>query len=1432
MSNVAFDLDVYSLDDGCPLSESQLNVYLDIKANDKEDVYLIPLLMTIPDEYGVGDIKSGLGVMFDVHPVLGMCVSDDFDVPYLVKGSNPSVIVESYVNEDIINNFLSKPFDLYDCLSRFLIVENNGGFVLYAVFHHIIFDAISEDVFKRDLLSILKGNVIDLDDSFLKASAFSQQITKTSDYSKALEFYDSMLVDVDDTSELLSSVLADGPGSTLFYLDIDNELLNRFLKEHNLSLNVFFSSVFAYTLSRFVGSEKVLFNIVENGRDRFSSYDSIGMFVNTLPLLVDCKNQDIGSFMDYISDMVYDVMRYNYYPFRLLANKYNIKSDIIFQFVPEWVFDNNKFDDNIFASKEEDLLSNMSYLISDLSVEIIQKGNDYHLSVVYSGKYSSAFVNRFVQSYKFILNDMLHVKALTDICYVSSDDLILLDEFNDTYQDLLYDDVLDAFNENLGRCPDNNLVSFMGRFYSYGEGAFIANKLAKRLVDLGVKSQDRVAFLTEPCEYYMFSVLGVLSVGGVYVPLDDKLPNNRISFILDDADCSVVIVSDETYNRAVDLVDDGNVVLLNISNIVNGEIGSLSCLSVCYGDLACILYTSGSTGVPKGVKITRKSIINMCENYLCKYNLDNDDVYGLFSTIGFDMSSFVISVVICAGACLVVVPVDIRLDMLRLNEYFVSHNVSHTYMTTQVAKLFMDSIGETSLDVLVTGGEKLGEFTSPEGYSLVDSYGPTESFGFVDSMDLLDKLDSSSDGFANINVKFYVLDDELRQVPIGAIGELYIAGYQLADGYLNRDEETSRAFINNPFDYGDYDVLYRTGDMCRFLADGSLAIVGRRDSQFKIRGNRVELAEVESVIRSMDIVEDVTVQTFNNKGINELVAYVVLSRDLNNIKLVDYVCNYISEYKPNYMVPSYVVKLNHIPLNLNGKVDKSALPYVDVDCLSVEYVAPRSETEEAIVDAFVKVFNREHIGVYDDFIRLGGDSLSAIKLLSYLDVFNISVGDVLSLRTPSAIAASVRNISFDLDLYSLDSGCPLNEPQLNVYLDIKANDKDDSYLIPLFMNFSSEYGVEDIRSALGVMFDVHPILSMCVSDDFDVSYLVKGSKPSIIFKSDVNNDFINEFLTKPFNLYDSLCRFLIVEDDKGLLLYAVFHHIIFDAISKDVFKRNLYTILEGGVVDEDYSFMRTSAFNQQIGKSKDYTEAENFYDSMLVDIDDAGELLDSVLADGPGSTMVDLDIDNKLFSSFLESHNVSLNVLFSSVFAYTLSRFVGSEKVLFNIVENGRDRFNNYDSVGMFVNTLPLLIDCKNQNIDSFMEYVSNVVYGVMRYNYYPFRVLANNYNIKSDILFQFLPEWVMGTKMSDTLWDYDDDDLLKDMDGLNADLSVRIIKKDNDYLLSVVYCDKYSSAFIDRFIESYKLILNDILSVEVLGDISYVSYDDFLFIW
>ncbi|WP_461463266.1 D-alanine--poly(phosphoribitol) ligase subunit DltA, partial [Methanobrevibacter sp.] len=1400
----------------CCLSEAQLGVYLDEKVYDKGTAYSVADIFDCGSDYSVDEVKGAIYALIDRHPILKGRVLDNGDLPLLVCDSYPEISVSDV--DDYSK--LIKPFDLEKSLSRFFIVDNDEGMCVVYDMHHVISDATSRTIINRDLGLALNGKLDDgLDLGFVYASCDSFESQFKPEYDSAHGFFREMFVDIDEVSSFLNDV--DGVvGSVGLPIRGVREDVLSFVHDRGITVSSFLNAVFAYTYSRFVGGGKVCYNFTENGRHEYYAQDALGMFIRTVPVIVDCSNKSVGDFLSGVYDLVLEAMGSSVYPFRLLASEFGLSNSVSFEYNYD-LNDTSGVGDEIIFSDEADCVSDLLCVVNDLE-------DGFLVSLNHSDNFSQDSAERFVKVFRDVLVQFLDNEELCDIDYISNDDVLLLDSYNDTEYDLDYVDVLEAFNDNLSKFPDDMLVSYGDCSYTYSEGAFVAGKIASCLKDLGVEEQDKIAFLVERSELYMFCVLGILSCGAVYVPLDDKLPDERISFILDDTSTNVLIVSDETYNRVVDLVNDDDVVILNISDIVNGDIGTLSKLSVGYGDLACILYTSGTTGVPKGVKVTRKSLINVCENYIENYSLDSNDVYGLFSAIGFDMATMVINLVICAGGCLAVVPDNVKLDILKLNDYIVACDVSHVAMPTPVGKLFMESIDETSLDVLLVGGEMLGDFVCSGTYRVVDGYGPTESFAFICSIDKSEKIDYSSIGFINSNVKVYVLDNEMRRVPMGAVGELYISGYQLADGYLNRDEETDYAFVDNSYEDNDgFNRLYRTGDMVRFLPDGSLGIVGRRDSQVKIRGNRVELGEVESVIRNIDFVENVTVQTIRNDGVEELVAYVVVSGDEFEGNLRELVCDYINTRKPDYMVPSYVVMLNEIPLTVNGKVDRGALPDVDVDSLSVEYVAPRSETEKAIVDAFEKVLNCENIGVYDDFVRLGGDSLSAIKLLTYLDGFNISVGDVLSLRTPSAISNSIGNISFDLDVYSLDSGCPLNEPQLNVYLDIKTNDKKDAYLIPLVLNISDEYSVEDIKSALAVMFDVHPVLGMCVSDDFDVPYLIKGQIPSIMVESDVNNDFIAEFLTKPFDLYDSLCRFLIVEAKDSFILYSVFHHIIFDAISEEVFKRNLYSILDGGVVGVDDSFLKVSAFSQQISESNDYAEAEEFYDSMLVDVDEASDLLDCILADGPGSTSIGLDIDNELLNSFLERHNLSLNVFFSSVFAYTLSRFVGSEKILFNIVENGRDRYGNYNSIGMFVNTLPLLVDCKNQEIASFVEYVSRVVYGVMRYNYYPFRLLANNYDIKSDILFQFLPGWVMDTNIPDMVGDVEYDDLLNDMGGLNADFSVKIIQGGNDYLLSVVYSDKYSRDFIDRFVKSYKLILNDMLNVGKLGDISYVSCDD-----
>ncbi|WP_295615979.1 AMP-binding protein [uncultured Methanobrevibacter sp.] len=201
---------------------------------------------------------------------------------------------------------------------------------------------------------------------------------------------------------------------------------------------------------------------------------------------------------------------------------------------------------------------------------------------------------------------------------------------------------MDSFNDNLKKYPKNKLVSFKDRNYSYSQGAFIADKIAKMLNDQGIGVQDSVAFLTERSEWYVFNILSILSVGAIYVPLDFNLPDERIEFILEDTGSKVLIVTDETYERAKNL--SGKAIILNASDILKENIGEASHLNSICGNVACVLYTSGTTGTPKGINITRKSILNVCDWYVDKYGLNNGDVYGLFSSIGFDVASFNINV--------------------------------------------------------------------------------------------------------------------------------------------------------------------------------------------------------------------------------------------------------------------------------------------------------------------------------------------------------------------------------------------------------------------------------------------------------------------------------------------------------------------------------------------------------------------------------------------------------------------------------------------------------------------------------------------------------------------------------------------------------------------------------------------------------------------
>ncbi|WP_405290050.1 D-alanine--poly(phosphoribitol) ligase subunit DltA [Methanobrevibacter sp.] len=1455
----------------CCLSESQLGIYLDEKVNDMGTAYSVLDILECGNNKSVDEIKAAIGALIDKHPILKGRVVDG-EVPLLVCDSYPSI--EHAESDDYRE--LVKPFDLNDSLARFYILEkDNSRFIFYDI-HHIINDATSRAVIINDLALALDGALNDsVDLGFVYGSRDSFNSQFESIYTESYEFYRNNLSDIDETSALLEDIEGVDNSIRLPIHDV-REDVETFCRESGITVGNFLNAVFAYTYSRFTGSNKVYYNFTENGRREDYTQNAAGMFVRTIPIIVSCENTSVSEYLSGVSDLILDCMKYSVYPFRLLAHEFDLNNDVFF----EYNFDLN----DVSGVSDELIIEDRDIgLVSDFLCVVNNLDDGYIVSAESSGKHSNDTIIRFLNAFDEILRGLLDCDMLSDIDYVSADDLVLLDEINDTEHDLLYDDILDAFNYNLTQYPDSPLVSMDNTSYSYAEGAFIADKIAESLKDLGAGAEDNVAFLLNRSELYMLAILGIVSMGAVYVPLDDAHPDDRIKFILNDTESKVVIVSDETYERADNLADDA--AILNISEILKGDIQKLSSLPVISSPLICILYTSGTTGIPKGVKITRKSVVNYIGYYVRKSGISHKDVFALYASIGFDVGAIKsIFVPMYCGACLDIIPNDIRLDMNRLNSHFNDRHVTHAHLPTQVAKLFINEADNQSLDVLCTGGEKLGEITYSGNYLFIDSYGPTEACVSVTAIKEADKLDSSSVGYLLDNLKAYVLDDEFRRVPVGAVGELYLSGIQIADGYLNRDEETVKAFLDNPFDsQEEFAVMYRTGDMVRVLPDKSLAIVGRQDGQVKVRGNRLELTEVENVIREIRYVDDVTVQIIKHDTNNELVAYVVVSNDLDGNELKDSICDYVNRYKPDYMVPSFVMRLDEIPLNVNGKVDKRALPDVDRGSLHAEYVAPRDENEKEIVEAFEKALDLENVSIYDDFVRLGGDSLNAVRLLNYIESDDVTMADIFTFRTPEAIAKNMSEFSFDLDIYSLEDGCPLNSAQINVLADVTVYNKDNAYHVLGYIPISKDYGLEKILDSLDELLDMHPILSTHLTEryeesDKDISnwdllkdlmttakkfgmkkimnvakqygisdlkglykmlktiiklfkeeypYLVKGDKPQISVKSEFDKNILIDFFDESFDLYNYLSKFMVVESENSYYLFYMIHHIIFDATSAVVFKRDLQTLLDGGSIDFDDTFLKASAFTHQIKNTEKFDEAAEFYHSFLSDLDDVGSLPeDNPSAEGYNMSAYDLEFDKTAFKSFLRNAGISENVLFTSVFSYTLSKFTKSNKVLFVTTENGRDRFNE-DFICMTSNVNPVVIDCKDQSIGSYIEDVADTVFGVIRHSYYPMLLLYQKYDFESNIIFQYVPDWVAEDFTKDMveienikpeeIYNY----LLNQFSDSITEFFFEVYQSGDDYALIITHSNRYSDKMVEDFKNMYISVLYNIINSDVSSNLS-----------
>ncbi|MDH4471669.1 MAG: amino acid adenylation domain-containing protein [Fluviicola sp.] len=901
--------------------------------------------------------------------------------------------------EKEFNRFL-RPFDLSTApLFRMELLQVAGGAsILLVDLHHIIADAMSLEIIRKELFDLYSGaDLPELTIQYKDFAAWQNEAFKSGIIENQKKYWLSKFENEIPVLELpLDYTRPDVlsfEGAT-YNMNLNDDLYQQikgFTQENNITMYMFFLSVYYIMLHKYSGQDDIVIGSFVLGRNHADLQNMIGMFINTLPIrnypsdektgldfLNEVKQSAIESFenMDYQYDDLVDNLKLE----RTVSR--NAIFDVTFSYM-------SFFNDG--SSPERP--TNTSTTAIEKFLNTTAK-NDFNLMCTEGDKMAFEFeyctklfkaetIERMATAFETIAFELVAEprKKIASINLISeSEKTQLLTSFNATEKSFRSDKtIVELFEEQVDHCNDKVALIASGKFYSYNLLNEKANQLASYLREqYNVGPNDVVGIKLERSEWMVITILAILKSGGAYTPIDPEFPQNRIDFIVNDSQCKVVI-------------DEAELEKFNASNNYSN---SNLIHSTSPNDSAYVIYTSGSTGNPKGCLIEHKSLVNRLDWMWNELNFNTNDVILQKTNYTFDVSVWELLMPLCYGAQMVICPKEDAGIPEKIVSLIAEHQVSCLHFVPSMLNAFVavvvadDHYLKTvrGLNKVITSGEALSAEIVNKWYANTDVvlhnlYGPTEATIDVTWYKTAKDDERIPIGKPIWNTHMYILSESLELTPIGIIGDICISGVGLSRGYLNNPELTDKQFVGHPFEAGS--TLYKTGDLGRWLPDGNIEYVGRKDDQVKIRGYRIEIGEIENALLHYSGIESVAVivkEDLHNE--KQLMAYYTGKTVLNTseIRL------FLGEILPVYMLPVRYIQLDAIPLTTSGKINRKMLP--DVNMLgaytSNEYVAPRNELEEKIVDIWEEVLGREKIGVTDNFFELGGDSLKVIQVITRL----------------------------------------------------------------------------------------------------------------------------------------------------------------------------------------------------------------------------------------------------------------------------------------------------------------------------------------------------------------------------------------------------------------------------------------------------------------
>ncbi|WP_283181065.1 non-ribosomal peptide synthetase [Pseudomonas svalbardensis] len=1266
-------------------------------------------------------------------PASGPLVIDQVDFSALPAMERERSVAQAAEQQSVL------PFDLATgpLLRVTLLKLAEQEHVLLLTLHHIVSDGWSMNVLIDEFIRCYDAfeagaqpQLAPLPIQYSDYALWQRRWLEAGEQARQLDYWQAQLGDEHPVLELPTDHPRPAMPSyrgTRYEFAVDGQLaeqLRATAQKHNITLFMLLLGAFNALLHRYTGQTDIRVGVPIANRNRAEIEGLIGFFVNTQVLRTQLDGQTrVDDLLRAIKETALCAQAHQDLPFERLVEALKLERSLSHTPLFQVMYNHQpQVADISTVSTASGLALGVIEWEGrttqfDLTLDTYEKGGKLHAALTYANDlFDAATIARMAQHWTHLLQGMVSDSQQR------ISDLPLLE--NAEYQRIVHDwnradesfpldlCIHELISQQVAANPTALAVTFATRQLTYAELDNQANRLAHRLIELGVGPEIRVGVAMQRSDNLLVALLAVLKAGGAYVPLDPDYPAERVAYMLEDS-CALVLLTEQSVAATLTVTAETQVLLMD-DTAWAAYPSSAPMTRVTPDNLAYVIYTSGSTGKPKGVAIAHRNVLALIDWSKSVYS--REDIQGVLAStsVCFDLSVWELFVTLANGGSVIIARNALELPNLPAPDQVRLINT----VPSAINALQRDGQIPPSVRIINLAGEPLKQSLVDALYQqstvehVYDLYGPSEDTTYSTW------TRREAAGRANIgrplkHTASYLLDADLQPVPQGVSAELFLAGAGITRGYLARPGMTAEKYVPNPF-ASNGERLYRTGDLTRYQADGTLQYVGRIDHQVKVRGFRIELGEIEARLLQQDAVRELAVLAQDGVNGQQLVAYIVPA-DPSLLDDIDAQATQretlkaaLRQHLPDYMVPAFLLFLEQLPLTPNGKLDRKALPAIDGTEQQREHVAPQTAMEKSLAAIWQDVLAIENVGLEDNFFELGGDSIVSMQVVSRARQAGIvlSPKDLFQHQTVRSLAQAARNGEQPLIDQGLAVGAVALAPVQQWFFE-QAIPERQHWNQSLLLMPREALNVEALDRALEQLLTHHDSLRLRyeqTENGWQQAYAAPTTESVLWQRQAQSLEELNALCDEAQSSLDlqngPLMRALLVAMADGTQrLLLVIHHMAVDGVSWRVLLEDLQQFYSGSHA----SMVKTSTYQRWVARLQAHLPAfENSLGHWQTQLRDAPSDLP---CDRPTGALenrfeqklelkLDAEQTRKLLQQAPAAYRTQVNDLLLTALARAACRWSGQGSTLIQLEGHGReDLFDDIDltrTVGWFTSLFPV----------------------------------------------------------------------------------------------------------------------------------------------